>query len=76
MKKVLFPELGEGIDEAVVSVWHFSEGEVIGKDDDLVELVTDKATFNMPSPTSGVIKKILCAEGATVKIGDVLAELE
>ncbi len=74
--KVILPELGEGVEEAVISSWYFSEGETVGKDEDLVELVTDKAAFNVPSPASGVIKKILCREGNTVKIGDALAELE
>ncbi len=76
MRKIVLPELGEGIEEAVVATWHFSEGDSINKDDDLVELATDKATFNVPSSTSGIIKKILHPEGDTVKVGDTLAELE
>ena len=76
MKEIKLPELGEGIEEAVVSFWHFSEGDNVNKDDDLVELATDKATFNVPSSASGVIKKIHRLEGVTVKVGDVLAELE
>ena len=69
------PELGEGIEEAVISLWHVREGDNVKKGDDIVEMVTDKATFNVPSPTSGVIKKIIHAEGETVKVGDVLARL-
>ena len=76
MDKVILPNLGEGIEEAVVSFWHFSEDSSINKGDDLVELATDKATFNVPAPNSGVIKKILHREGDVVKVGDVLAELE
>ena len=76
MTKILLPELGEGIEEATVSYWHFSEGDSVNKDDDIAELVTDKATFNIPSPTSGIIKKILHPVGDAVKIGDALAELE
>jgi len=76
MKKVILPELGEGIEEATISFWHFSKGDRINKGDDLVELTTDKAMFNVPSPESGVIKKIIYMEGDTVKVGDVLAELE
>ncbi len=76
MQKIILPELGEGIEEAVVSTWHFSLGDKVNKDDDIVELTTDKATFNVPSSASGVIKKIIQHEGATVKVGDVLAELE
>ncbi len=76
MNKIILPELGEGIEEAIVSTWYFSIGDKVNKDDDIVELTTDKATFNVPSPASGVIKKIIQHEGATVKVGDVLAELE
>jgi pyruvate/2-oxoglutarate dehydrogenase complex dihydrolipoamide acyltransferase (E2) component len=76
MQKITLPDLGEGIEEAVVSFWHFSVGDSIKKDNDLVELATDKATFNVPAPASGVIKKILHKAGATVRVGDALAELE
>ena len=76
MHKIILPELGEGIEEAVVSMWHFSEGQSVNEGDDLVELTTDKATFNVPSSASGVIKKILRPDGDTVKVGDALAELE
>lgn len=76
MKKLILPELGEGIEEAVVSLWHFSEGDSVGAGDDIVEIVTDKATFNVPADSSGIIKKIIHPEGDTVKVGDALAELE
>ncbi|MDP2932745.1 MAG: biotin/lipoyl-containing protein, partial [bacterium] len=59
MKKIVLPELGEGIDEAVVSLWHFLEGDSVSAGDDIVEIVTDKATFNVPSGVSGKIKKII-----------------
>ena len=74
--KIRLPELGEGIEEAAVSLWHVSEGGSIKKDEDLVELTADKATFNVPAPASGVLKKIIRAEGDIVKVGDALAELE
>ncbi len=75
MKKVILPELGEGIEEAVVSFWHFAEGDSVNKGDDLVELATDKATFNVPAPESGVIKNIFRGEGDKVKVGEPLAEI-
>lgn len=76
MKKVIVPKLGEGIEEAVVAFWHYSEGSRIEKGDDLVEIAADKATFNVPAEESGVIKRIFRREGETVKIGEVIAELE
>ena len=76
MKKIILPELGTGIEEAVVSIWHVREGDSIKAGDDIVEVVTDKATFNVPSDSSGKIVKVIRAEGDTVKVGDALAELE
>ena len=76
MYKVLLPELGEGIDKAVVACWHYREGEPIRSEDDIVELVTDKASFNVPSEKAGVLAKILVHEGEQVKIGEALAIIE
>jgi len=76
MKKVILPELGEGIEEAVISGWLISEGQGVKKGEDLAELTTDKAVFNVPSPDEGTLKKIIRREGDTVKPGEILAELE
>ena len=76
MTKVVLPELGEGIDKATVSYWYFKEGDKVNEKDDLVELATDKATFNLPSPCSGMLSQILFHEGDTVNIGEVLAIIE
>ncbi len=69
------PVLGEGIEKASVSYWHRSIGEHIKEGEDLIELVTDKATFNMPSPATGVLKEILAQEGDEVKVGQILARI-
>ncbi len=76
MTKVVLPELGEGIDKATVSYWYFKEGEKVNEKDDLVELTTDKATFNLPSPCSGMLSEIIFHEGDTVNIGETLATIE
>ena len=76
MAKVVLPELGEGITKATVSYWYFKEGEKVNEKDDLVELATDKATFNLPSPCSGVLSEIIFHEGDTVNIGEALAVIE
>jgi pyruvate dehydrogenase E2 component (dihydrolipoamide acetyltransferase) len=70
------PELAEGVNEAVVSCWYFKEGDAVKEDDEVVEMATDKAVFNVPSKLSGVIKKIVAREGDTVKVGQVLAVIE
>ena len=76
MTKVVLPELGEGIDKATVSYWYFKEGEKVNEKNDLVELTTDKATFNLPSPCSGTLSQILIPEGNTVNVGEALAIIE
>lgn len=73
MANVVLPELGEGIQKATVSYWYFQEGDKVNEKDDLVELTTDKATFNLPSPCSGVLTQILHREGDSVNIGEILA---
>ena len=76
MKEVILPELGEGIEKAVVAVWHYSVGDEVGQDDDLVELVTDKASFQVPAGVGGTIKEICVKEGQEALIGRPLALIE
>jgi len=76
MTKVILPELGEGITKATVSYWYFKQGEKVNEKDDLVELTTDKATFNLPSPCSGMLSQIILSEGDTVHPGEVLGMIE
>jgi len=76
MVELKLPELAEGVNEAVVSFWHFKEGDSIKEGDEVVEMATDKASFNLPSKTAGVLKKIEVKEGDTVKVGQVLAIIE
>lgn len=73
MHQVVLPELGEGIEKATVACWHVKEGQRVEADDDVVELVTDKATFNVTAGNSGVLKQILVKEGQDAKIGAALA---
>ena len=76
MTKVILPELGEGIEKATVSFWYFKEGDKVAAQKDLVELTTDKATFNLPSPCAGTLSEIIYHEGDTVNIGEVIAIIE
>ncbi len=73
MIKVVLPELGENITKATVSYWFFKDGEMVKEKDDLVELTTDKSTFNLPSPCSGIISEIMYSEGDSVEVGQILA---
>jgi pyruvate dehydrogenase E2 component (dihydrolipoamide acetyltransferase) len=66
------PDLGEGVTEAEVDRWLVSEGDVVGEDDPLVELITDKATAEIPSPYEGVVSRIHVQAGEVVPVGTVL----
>lgn len=61
---------------ATISLWHYTEDDTIKRDDDLVEILTDKATFNVPSPVGGRIIKRFVSEGETVHTGDLLVTIE
>jgi pyruvate dehydrogenase E2 component (dihydrolipoyllysine-residue acetyltransferase) len=66
------PDLGEGLTEGEVARWLVEEGQEIAEDDPLVEVQTDKATVEIPSPASGRVARILVAEGEVVPVGTVL----
>jgi len=76
MTNVILPLLAEGVDKANVSYWHRAAGDTVKAGEDLVELVTDKATFNLPAPASGTLKEILINEGDEAKVGQVLGRVE
>ena len=66
------PDLGEGLTEGEVARWLVSEGQVIAEDDPLVEIQTDKATVEVPSPYAGTVLRIVVAEGDVAPVGAVL----
>jgi len=76
MTNVTLPPLAEGVDKASISFWYKQPGEAVKTGEDLVELVTDKATFNMPSPANGKIKELLVGEGDSAKVGQTIAVIE
>ena len=76
MNNINLPELGEGIEKATVVMWQVKVGDYVNENDDIVEVVTDKATFNVFSIYSGRITEILVQEGEEVKIGQVLARID
>ncbi len=76
MTDIKLPSLAEGVDKATVTYCHRSPGDIVKEGDDIIELVTDKATFNMPSPMAGTIKEVLVEEGDVVNVGQVVARIE
>ena len=74
---VTLPSLGDDAgDSARVSFVYVSEGDKIEKDADLIEMLTDKATFNVPSPVAGALKKMLVTEDDTVHVGEAICLLD
>jgi pyruvate dehydrogenase E2 component (dihydrolipoamide acetyltransferase) len=75
MPDFLLPDLGEGVTEAEVDRWLVKEGDEIAEDDPLVEVITDKATAEIPSPYAGVVARIHVAEGNIAAVGAVLVTI-
>lgn len=76
-KEVTLPDLGEDAgDEATVTFFYVKEGDSITEGDDLVEMATDKATFNVPCPFTGTVKKLVAKPDDVVLVGGVLAIVE
>jgi len=71
--KVIMPQLGESVVEGTITKWLVKEGDEIKRYDPLLEVSSDKVDTEVPSPTDGVILKLLVPEGATVHAGTVIA---
>ena len=75
MPDFVLPDLGEGLTEAEIDRWLVKEGDTIAEDAPLVEVITDKATAEIPSPFSGVVSRIHVREGDIVPVGSVLVTI-
>src|SRR5207237_6129635 len=73
-RSFVLPDLGEGLTEAEIRQVLVREGDVVREDAPLLEVETDKATVEIPSPMAGRIEKIHVQPGQTVKVGQVLVE--
>jgi 2-oxoglutarate dehydrogenase E2 component (dihydrolipoamide succinyltransferase) len=73
--EIRVPQLAESISEATVGKWSVKAGDAIARDQLLVELETDKVTVEVNATEAGTVSEILAAEGATVKVGDLLATI-
>jgi len=76
MNVIKLPELGEDIRNAKVVFFHAKEGEKIEFDQDLLEVSTDKATFIVPAPCAGIVKKFIVDIDSEVNIGDPLVQIQ
>jgi pyruvate dehydrogenase E2 component (dihydrolipoamide acetyltransferase) len=74
-KDFKFPDVGEGITEGEIVKWVVNEGDHVEADQTIVEVETDKAVVELPSPYAGTVLKILVKEKDIVKVGDVLVTI-
>jgi len=74
--EIKVPPLPESVSDATLVAWHKNVGEGVARDENLVDLETDKVVLEVPAPAAGTIAKIVVEDGATVVAGDVLAILE
>lgn len=70
------PPVGESITEVTIGKWRKEVGGTVTRDEEIVELETDKATFDLPVPVSGVITKILKQAGEVAAVGEVVALID
>lgn len=76
MPEFKLPDLGEGVTEAEIDRWLVKEGDVIEEDAPLVEVITDKASAEIPSPYAGTVVRIHAQAGDVVPVGSVLVTVE
>lgn len=70
------PDIGEGVAEGEIVQWLVKEGDQVEEHQPVVEVMTDKATVEVPAPAAGVVSKFLAQEGDTIPVGDVIFHLD
>ena len=70
------PDIGEGIAEAEIVAWHVKVGDMVGEDQQLADMMTDKATVEMESPVAGKVLEVAGEVGDMIAIGSVLVVIE
>jgi 2-oxoglutarate dehydrogenase E2 component (dihydrolipoamide succinyltransferase) len=74
--EIKVPQLPESVTDATLVSWHKKPGDIVSRDENLVDLETDKVVLEVPAPASGILAAIKVEDGATVIAGDLLALLE
>jgi 2-oxoglutarate dehydrogenase E2 component (dihydrolipoamide succinyltransferase) len=73
---VKVPQLSESVAEATLVSWHKKAGESVARDENLIDIETDKVVLELPAPDSGVLVEIVKADGETVVAGEVIARID
>ncbi len=76
MTEFRLPDVGEGLESAEIIEWLVAEGQQVERDQPLVEILTDKSQTQLPSPQSGVIRRLGFAEGDIAEVGQVIVEFD
>src|SRR5690348_839611 len=74
--EVKVPQLSESVSEATLLAWHKKEGERVKRDENLIDIETDKVVLELPAPADGVLSKIIKSDGGVVKAGEVIATID
>src|SRR3954464_7319541 len=74
--EVKVPQLSESVSEATLLDWHKKEGEAVKRDENLIDIETDKVVLELPAPADGVITRIVKNDGESVTSGDVIAVID
>ncbi|MDP1557299.1 MAG: 2-oxoglutarate dehydrogenase complex dihydrolipoyllysine-residue succinyltransferase [Nitrosomonas sp.] len=73
---VKVPVLSESVAEATLISWHKKQGDYVTRDENLIDVETDKVVLELPAPSSGVLTKIIKNDGATVVGGEIIATID
>jgi 2-oxoglutarate dehydrogenase E2 component (dihydrolipoamide succinyltransferase) len=74
--EVQVPQLSESVAEATLLQWHKKVGEAVARDENLIDIETDKVVLELPAPAQGVIVEIVRGDGSTVVAGEVIARID
>jgi 2-oxoglutarate dehydrogenase E2 component (dihydrolipoamide succinyltransferase) len=74
--EVKVPQLSESVAEATLLQWHKKVGQAVTRDENLIDVETDKVVLELPAPSSGVLTKVIKADGSTVVAGEVIAMID
>jgi 2-oxoglutarate dehydrogenase E2 component (dihydrolipoamide succinyltransferase) len=74
--EVKVPQLSESVSEATLLSWHKKQGEAVARDENLIDIETDKVVLELPSPADGVLVSILKGDKGTVTAGEVIAKID
>ncbi|HEY0061623.1 MAG TPA: biotin/lipoyl-containing protein, partial [Telluria sp.] len=74
--EVTVPQLSESVAEATLLQWHKKVGEAVTRDENLIDIETDKVVLELPAPDAGVITEIIKPDGSMVVAGEIIARID